>query len=149
MLEAATGHIVDAQGVQHGVVVLDEAAVGHRVDLHGAQRYQHLRGRLAALGAAHVLGEAAVLRLRAGQEGQRLIHGGLDRLVLAVIGCQRLNGHGGHVDVGNLLGLHHRPAAVGKLRGQNGLHQLIAGHIAGGGVVVGVQTGPLTLWLLM
>ena len=138
MLERRT-RVEGQQAVQHVEGVFDKAYVRGGINTHGAQGHQHLGGGLAAAGSARHLGERAIGLLHGAQPGQRLVHSGLHRVIGLVVRCEGLNGHGGHVHVVRLVGAVDVPRAAVLLQGQDGLHQLVAGHAARRGVIVAVQ----------
>ncbi len=136
MAETAAGDIELPQAVHGGVAVLDEAAVGVGIDLQRRQGGDDLRG---GLGGAHAIaaGEGTVGLLHPGHGDDRLVQRGLDLVVGGVVGCQSGDGHTGDVRVGGVT--EQGPAAVSELCVQQDLDQLLARHIACGGVVVGIQ----------
>ena len=136
MAEAAAVDIEAAQAV-HGVhAVLDEAAVGRGIDAESRQRDDHLRGGLGRL-AAEGGGEGAVVILHGAERIERLVHGGLYGVVRVIVGRERLDGHGGDIGIGRLA--HHIPAAVGQLRAEDGVDELLARHVALRRIVVAVE----------
>ena len=135
MLKSAAVHIESGQGAQYGVAVLHKAAVCGGVDAQGRQGHDNLGAGLAVHGTPAA--KAAVIALQGGKSLQGLIHSSLHGLVGFIVGCQGLNGHSGHIGVGVLAA--QVPAAAGKLGVQDGLNQLLPGHITHGGIIVAIQ----------
>ena len=133
--EAAAVHIEARERVERGHAVFHEAAVGRRVDAERRQRDDDLRAGLAVLAAP--ADKAAGGQLRRREDIQRLVDRRADVLVRVIVGRERLHGHGGHVGVGRRAG--EGPAAVFERGVEDGLHQLLARHVAGGRIVVAVK----------
>ena len=136
MLESSAIHREAAQRVQHADTILDEPTVLGRVNAQCSQRNDDLRAGFA-VGCAPA-GESAVILLHGAEPAQSLVHSLLRAAVAFVVGCQRLDSHGGHVHIG-VLAVQAPAAVTADLRVQNSLYQLVAGHIAGRRVVVAVQ----------
>ena len=136
MLEAAAIHREAAQRVQHADTILDEPTVLGRVNAQCSQRNDDLRAGLAV--GCTPAGESAVILLHGAEPTQSLVHSLLCAAVAFVVGCQRLDSHGGHVHIG-VLAVQAPAAVTADLRVQNSLYQLVAGHIAGRRVAVAVQ----------
>ena len=126
MLKALTlAEVIPQQIAQHAggrtIHGLDKAAVAVGVQLQSGQGHHHLSAALRT-GIARVL-------VLSGQPLQRFIDGGVHRGIaaLVVVGCQRLQRHGGHVHVadGFCVGAG-APAAIRILLGQDGLYQPVA-----------------------
>ena len=132
MLEAAALYIELGQSVHCGHTVLNKAAVGFGVDAQCGQSRDHLGQRFTGntLGAS----EGAVLGLDTGQPGQCLIHSGGNCGIAAIVRCQCLQGHTGHIRITDRTS--QCPATAGKLCVQNCLHQLFTGHIPSGDLVI-------------
>ena len=138
MAEAAAGDIEAAQRVHDADAALYEPAVGGGINAQGRQGHDDLgRGLGGGIGAGD-LAEGAVGVLHTGQEGQGRVHSRL-HLGVFIVGSQGLDGHGGHVHIGDLGGGDDRPAAVLPLGIQDGADQLLPGHVAGDGIVMAVQ----------
>ena len=135
VLKSAAVHIESGQGAQNSGAVLHKAAVCGGVDAQGRQGHDDLGAGFAIHGAPAA--KAAVRALHGGKGLQGLIHSGLHGLIGLIVGGQGLDGHSGHIGVG-VLGAQ-VPAAVGKLGIQDGLNQLLPGHIAHGGIIVAIQ----------
>ena len=117
-----------AQGLPlHG---LGKARVRVGIQIQGREGDDHLRAALRT-GIARAL-------VLVGQPLQRFIDGGVHGFIAAVliVGCQRLQRHGGHVHVADRFCVGAgAPAAVRILLAQNGLHQ--PGGV--GGVIAAVE----------
>ena len=116
-----------AQGLPlHG---LGKARVRVGIQIQGREGNDHLRAALGGVVAALIL---------AGEPVEGSLHGSVHGFIAAVliVGCQRLQRHGGHVHVtgGFCVGAG-APAAVRILLAQNGLHQ--PGGV--GGVIAAVE----------
>ena len=117
-----------AQGLPlHG---LGKARIRVGIQIQGGKGDDHLRAALRT-GIARAL-------VLVGQPLQRFIDGGVHGFIAAVliVGCQRLQRHGGHVHVADRFCVGAgAPAAVRILLAQNGLHQ--PGGV--GGVIAAVE----------
>ena len=117
------------------MAVLHKAAIRGGIDTQGRQGHDDLGAGLAVHGTPAA--KAAVIALQGGKGLQSLIHSSLHGLVGLVVGGQGLDGHSGHVRVGIVRA--EIPTTVGKLGIQDGLNQLLPGHITHSGIVMAIQ----------
>ncbi len=126
---AKAGAVRQSEGQQtlHGALAaLDKAGVGVGVDAQGRQSHHHLGGGVG------VIPPGAAGALLGGEPGHRLVHGGLDSAVAAIVGGQ--GGQHGRRRV------HIQPGA-GEIGGHKADQGLIVRKGRGAGPVPGQQDG--------